>query len=406
MSFQHFRLGDLSLHGPIQQSLHTVPHHPQLPQHHHQQPISPHAGQSQFPVQVDNPITTFSVSLKKQSNPQPPQAPELTQNTKQPYGSGDADDGYTLVFDNMEKFNEWRLSEEERTMCEFVKGDTHGSKAVPPRFKDHTKLVCARHSRSGRKKYIKKHPERVRKVPSRKLEVGCPASISYKTYFDSEQVRACCLANLPFTRRGRREAALKTDKEKGRPASPQSQENAPSPSTQHSVTNEPDASPTAVSPQPPSASFSSAVSMLAPLPTQNTFSVASPQTYSYTASTAPLNYPSGPSQSISTPAPTNLGNDRWENMATLFQSIRHHARNFEYPGASVAALETILIRLYLESPVGVGMSSANMSSMMPAVMAHARSVANNQNGIQPGPSAANGSTNDIAGGSAATGEGS
>lgn len=48
-------------------------------------------------------------------------------------------------------------------------GDTHGSKADPPRFKDHTKLVCARHSRSGRKKYVKKHPDRVRKVPSRKV---------------------------------------------------------------------------------------------------------------------------------------------------------------------------------------------------------------------------------------------
>lgn len=48
-------------------------------------------------------------------------------------------------------------------------GDTHGSKADPPRFKDHTKLLCARHSRSGRKKYVKKHPERVRKVPSRKV---------------------------------------------------------------------------------------------------------------------------------------------------------------------------------------------------------------------------------------------
>lgn len=54
-------------------------------------------------------------------------------------------------------------------MVEFVKGDTHGSKAIPPRFREHTKLVCARHSRSGRKKYVKKHPDRVRKVPSRKV---------------------------------------------------------------------------------------------------------------------------------------------------------------------------------------------------------------------------------------------
>jgi len=53
-----------------------------------------------------------------------------------------------------------------------AKGDTHGSKADPPRFKDHTKLVCARHSRSGRKKYVKKHPERVRKVPSRKVDIN------------------------------------------------------------------------------------------------------------------------------------------------------------------------------------------------------------------------------------------
>ena len=61
------------------------------------------------------------------------------------------------------------LSEEEEQMVEFVKGDTHASKAVPPRFKEHTKLVCGRHSRGGRKKYVKKYPDRVRKVPSRKV---------------------------------------------------------------------------------------------------------------------------------------------------------------------------------------------------------------------------------------------
>lgn len=88
---------------------------------------------------------------------------------KGPYGSGDVDDGYTLVFESMDAFQAWRRKEEEEKMVEFVKGDTHGSKAVPPRFKDHTKLVCARHSRSGRKKYVKKYPDRVRKVPSRKV---------------------------------------------------------------------------------------------------------------------------------------------------------------------------------------------------------------------------------------------
>jgi hypothetical protein len=79
------------------------------------------------------------------------------------------DDGYTLVFENLEAFHVWREKEEAEKVVEFVKGDTHGSKAVPPRFKDHVKLICARHSRSGRKKYVKKYPERVRKVPSRKV---------------------------------------------------------------------------------------------------------------------------------------------------------------------------------------------------------------------------------------------
>lgn len=95
-----------------------------------------------------------------------------------PYGSGDMDDGYTLVFENLEAFQAWREKEEEEKVVEFVKGDTHGSKAVPPRFKDHVKLICARHSRSGRKKYVKKYPERVRKVPSRKVYyVLCGLSI-------------------------------------------------------------------------------------------------------------------------------------------------------------------------------------------------------------------------------------
>ncbi|KAG8893672.1 hypothetical protein FRC01_013441, partial [Tulasnella sp. 417] len=124
---------------------------------------------------------------------------------------------YTLVFANIAEFQAWREKEEIEQCVDFVKGDVHGSRAVPPRFKEHTKLVCARHVRSGRKKYVKKHPERQRKLPSRKLEgIGCGASISYKTYFDSETVRACYNnnhshavgpENYPFTRRGRKQMA-------------------------------------------------------------------------------------------------------------------------------------------------------------------------------------------------------
>lgn len=323
-------------------------------------------------------------------------------------------------------------------MCEFVKGDTHGSKAVPPRFKDHTKLVCARHSRSGRKKYIKKHPDRVRKVPSRKLEVGCPASISYKTYFDTEQVRACYvsqhshetgLANLPYTRRGRREAAaMKTEKEKTKLTSTQVPDNAvtsgassvPSISTANNAANEQSTAPsTDVSPQPAasvlptaSTSFSAAVSMLAPLPPQGAYPVSPSQAYTYATPAPPPQVayqapvpPAPPPQSVPAPTPPNMANDRWENMATLFQSIREHARTFDYPSPSVAALETILIRLYLESPFGMGVHSTNMASMMPAIIAHARGVTNTSATVQAS-SSAGGATNDVTGGTTTTEEGS
>jgi len=41
--------------------------------------------------------------------------------SKQPYGSGDSEDGYTLVFANLDEFQTWRLTEEERNCVEFVK---------------------------------------------------------------------------------------------------------------------------------------------------------------------------------------------------------------------------------------------------------------------------------------------
>ncbi|KAH9950902.1 hypothetical protein B0H21DRAFT_720345 [Amylocystis lapponica] len=250
----------------------------------------------------------------------------LTGQKKGPYGSGDADD--------------------EENMVEFVKGDTHGSKAVPPRFKDHTKLVCARHSRSGRKKYVKKYPDRVRKVPSRKLEgVGCPASISYKTYFDSDEVRACYMsehsheigiANLPFTKRGRKAQAEQEGRARQR-SHPAHDSNTSSTSPPAVGVASPSISANAIAgpsnihqpvmaphpaPSHPAPTFQSAISMLAPLPQM----------------------PPQP--------PVASSQDRWDRMNVLFGSIREHARTFEYPSPSIAALESVLIRLYLESPVG------------------------------------------------------
>lgn len=52
------------------------------------------------------------------------------------------------------------------------------------------------------------------------------------------------------------------------------------------------------------------------------------------------------------PAPS-AQNEQWERMSVLFNSIRDNARAYDYPTPSVVALESVLIRLYLESPMGM-----------------------------------------------------
>jgi hypothetical protein len=94
MSFQHFRVTDLALQQPL-------PTH--LAQNH---TATNQSSTSSFPTQTQND--------GQASNHSP-------SSTKQPYGSGDTDDGYTLVFPNLEAFHEWRNQEEERQMVEFVK---------------------------------------------------------------------------------------------------------------------------------------------------------------------------------------------------------------------------------------------------------------------------------------------
>jgi len=189
---------------------------------------------------------------------------------------------------------------------------------------------------------------------------GCQASISYKTYFDTEEVRACYisqhshevgLANLPYTRRGRK-AAVQQEKDRGRKSVVTSDAEHQAMSSSLSVGAQPQSSHSV-------STFNSAVSMLAPLPQPFT----QPQT-----TQQPYNYQAGP-QYAPVHTATALPHERWDNMATLFQTIREHARIFEYPPASVAALETIVIRLYLESPMGV---TQNMAPM-------------NQNGIRGAP---------------------
>jgi len=140
--------------------------------------------------------------------------------------------------------------------------------------------------------------------------------------------------NLQYTRRGRKAANLA---EKDRSRIKSVRDGSPDPNLLNvagtSTDHQSDATiATSVS------NFSSAVSMLAPLPGQNFPPPPQPQ---------PFSYPPTVEYGIQVP-----NQERWDNMGTLFQTVREHARGYNYPAASVAALETVLIRLYLESPIG------------------------------------------------------
>lgn len=106
MSFQHFRLGEMAMANPPPHLMHlhgsvtNIHGHPQQSQQ-----------SSQFTT-IDNTNNSFSNNTSKISP---------GSSNKQPYGSGDTDDGYTLVFPNLAAFNEWREREEENQVVEFVK---------------------------------------------------------------------------------------------------------------------------------------------------------------------------------------------------------------------------------------------------------------------------------------------
>lgn len=158
------------------------------------------------------------------------------------------------------------------------------------------------------------------------------------------------LANLPFTRRGRKARALEEKERRNRTANESddhTQTPAPQPPpaiAEASTTNQNVAPQPVVQSQPPttpvpstSPSFTSATS----LPAQNAYQQSPPNAYAYPNTMASQTYA----------PPQNLSHDRWENMTTMFHSVRENARTHEYPSVSIAALESVLIRMYLESPI-------------------------------------------------------
>lgn len=183
-------------------------------------------------------------------------------------------------------------------------------------------------------------------------------------------------ANLPFTRRGRK-AAAEAEKTKSNKHIRFANDDS---SANNTSSPPPIAGPSSVPQSTPPSNYSSSVSMIAPLPSGQTSYQATPQTYNFQP---PYQYAPAPAP-VPTPVPPPVhppptqhtsdafSADRWQNMETLFQSVRENARSFAYPTASVAVLETVLIRLFLEGPQPVmsqqPMAVSSMSQSMSARM--------------------------------------
>jgi hypothetical protein len=227
---------------------------------------------------------------------------------------------------------------------------------------------------------------------------GCQASMSYKTYFDTPEVRVCCTCanrlrllpwypvltleladvsqhsheighvNLPFTRRGRRaQAASKAAVAGSNPSVPPASPSQPGVSClQPNQTTGQVGAPIRTQPeitQAFSSSYPHFPSMSMPIPqgfgavTQlpATSSAPAPPPVSVPALTPtptphPFPVPS-PNQPVVTDERERMERERWDRMDVLYQNIRNNARQFEYPAASVAALESVLVRMYFESPI-------------------------------------------------------
>ena len=219
---------------------------------------------------------------------------------------------------------------------------------------------------------------------------GCQASMSYKTYFDTPEVRVCCtfairllplpwhpvltpeladvshhsheigFANLPFTRRGRRaQAAIKAAVAGSSPSLPPASPSQPGGSslqpnpTTGQVTApmraQPEISHSFSSPYPHFPSMSMPIPQgfgaVTPLPTPSSAPAPAP-----TPAPHPFPVPS-PNQAVANNDRERMERERWGRMDVLYQNIRNNARQFEYPAPSVAALESVLVRMYFESPI-------------------------------------------------------
>jgi len=109
-----------------------------------------------------------------------------------------------LEWPNLAAFDVWRRNKELAHSIELIKSTIARGRQV---WTLRRIFVCSREDGGGGTKYVKKHPEQKRKIPSKKT--GCPCNIVIKRYPDTERILGCYkrdhdhpigIANVPFTR--------------------------------------------------------------------------------------------------------------------------------------------------------------------------------------------------------------
>lgn len=97
--------------------------------------------------------------------------------------------GYTLIWEDIRAMEIWMAKEINKKCIEFSKKTNilPSSPEVSKIWTSKTVYVCSRGHSGGKSKYSKKHDWN-RAVPGKKLESGCPCSLTVKTYPNTNQV--------------------------------------------------------------------------------------------------------------------------------------------------------------------------------------------------------------------------
>ena len=109
-----------------------------------------------------------------------------------------------LEWPNLAAFDAWHRNEELAHSIELIKSTVTSSGQV---WTLRRISMCSRENGRGWYKYVKKHPERKQKIPSKKTD--CPCNIVIKRYPDTERIlgryerehnHPIGITNVPFTR--------------------------------------------------------------------------------------------------------------------------------------------------------------------------------------------------------------